>query len=242
MSIDVSVIGLATAAAVGAISFISPCVLPLVPGYLSYVSSGVDPASRRMSDRTRVAWPAAFFILGFTTVFVLLGLGAQALGGIVLRYSVEANLIGGLLVAAFGLLMTGLVRLPFLMRDFRTMGPASISGPSGAYLLGLAFAFGWTPCIGPVLGSILTVSALSAGSGAILLAAYGLGLGVPFLVTAFAFGHFAGQLKRLRYAGHVLNIVAGGVMIVMGILMMTGRLQRIAYWLLECFPSLGTIG
>lgn len=96
------------------------------------------------------------------------------------------------------------------------MGPTSVSGPTGAYLLGLAFAFGWTPCIGPVLGSILTVSALSAGSGAILLAAYGLGLGVPFLVVALTFGHFGGSLKRLRYAGHNLNVGAGSIMIVMG--------------------------
>lgn len=242
MLIEVSAVGLATAVLAGAISFLSPCVLPLVPGYLSFVSSGIDPASTRMIDRMRVAWPALFFVLGFTTVFVMLGLGAQALGGILLRYSFEANLVGGLLVASFGLIMTGLVRLPFLMQEFRTMGPTSVSGPTGAYLLGLAFAFGWTPCIGPVLGSILTVSALSAGSGAILLAAYGLGLGVPFLVVALTFGHFAGSLKRLRYAGHILNVVAGGIMIVMGVLMITGRLQLIAFWLLERFPGLGTIG
>lgn len=242
MLIEMSAVGLATAVVAGAISFVSPCVLPLVPGYLSFVSSGIDPASTRMIDRLRVAWPALFFVLGFTTVFVMLGLGAQALGGLLLRYSFEANLIGGLLVAAFGLIMTGLVRLPFLMQEFRTMGPTSVSGPTGAYLLGLAFAFGWTPCIGPVLGSILTVSALSAGSGAILLAAYGLGLGVPFLVVALTFGHFAGSLKRLRYVGHILNVVAGSIMIVMGVLMMTGRLQLIAFWLLERFPGLGTIG
>jgi cytochrome c-type biogenesis protein len=242
MLIEVSVVGLSTAVLAGAISFVSPCVLPLVPGYLSFVSSGVDPASTRMIDRSRVALSALFFVLGFTTVFVMLGLGAQALGGFLLRYSLEANFIGGLLVAVFGLAMTGLVRLPFLMQEFRTTGPTSVSGPAGAYLLGLSFAFGWTPCIGPVLGSILTVSALSAGSGAVLLAAYGVGLGVPFIVVALTFGHFAGSLKRLRYAGHILNVIAGSIMIVMGVLMMTGRLQLIAFWLLERFPSLGTIG
>lgn len=117
----------------------------------------------------------------------------------------------------------------------------SIAGPEFG-LLGLAFAFGWTPCIGPVLGSILTVSALSAGSGAVLLAAYGLGLGVPFLLAAVLFANMAAALKRLRYAGHILNVAAGGAMIIMGLLMMTGQLQLIAYWRLERFPGLGSIG
>ncbi len=242
MAIEVSTIGLITAALAGAISFVSPCVLPLVPGYLSFVSNGVDPTSTRMGDRLRITWPALWFVAGFTTVFVLLGLGAQVLGGLFLRYSAEANLVGGALVVTFGLLMTGLVKVPFLMQEFRSLGPGSVSGPGSAYLLGLAFAFGWTPCIGPVLGSILTVSALSAGSGAILLAAYGLGLGVPFLLAAVLFGNMAAVLKRLRYAGHFLNVAAGGVMVAMGILMMTGRLQLIAFWLLERFPNLGAIG
>ncbi|MEX0408763.1 cytochrome c biogenesis protein CcdA [Aquibium sp. LZ166] len=242
MAIDVSLVGLLTAVVAGAVSFISPCVLPLVPGYLSFVSSGVDPASTRLADRFRVLWSAMFFIAGFTTIFVLLGLGAQALGGILLRYSFEANLIGGALLIGFGLVMTGLVTFPLLMRDIRASGPQIVSGPAGAYTLGLAFAFGWTPCIGPVLGSILTVTAVSAGSGAVLLAAYGLGLGIPFLVVALAFSSIAGILKRARYAGHILNIVAGSVMIVMGLLMMTGRLTLIAFWLLERFPGLGYIG
>jgi cytochrome c-type biogenesis protein len=240
--IDVSAIGLLTAVAAGAVSFISPCVLPLVPGYLSFVSSGVDPSSTRVADRVRVAWSATFFIAGFTTIFVILGLGAQVLGGMLLRYSFEANLLGGALLIGFGLMMTGLIRLPMLMQDFRSSGPQIVTGPTGAYTLGLAFAFGWTPCIGPVLGSILTVTAVSAGSGALLLAAYGLGLGIPFLVVALAFSSVAGFLKRIRYAGHVLNMVAGGVMIVMGVLMMTGRLTLIAFWLLERFPGLAAIG
>ncbi|SJM33746.1 Cytochrome c biogenesis protein, transmembrane region [Mesorhizobium delmotii] len=242
MSIEVSAIGLVTAALAGAISFVSPCVLPLVPGYLSFVSNGVDPASSRLIDRFRVTWPALCFVTGFTTVFVLLGLGAQALGGLLLRYSAEANLVGGLLVVVFGLMMTGLFKIPFLMREFRSLGPRSVAGPGSAYVLGLAFAFGWTPCIGPVLGSILTVSAMSASSGAVLLAAYGLGLGVPFLLAALLFGNAAAGLKRLRYTGRILNLVAGAVMITMGVLMMTGRLQLIAFWLLERFPRLGSIG
>lgn len=242
MAIDVSAVGLLTAIVAGAISFISPCVLPLVPGYLSFVSSGVDPASKQLADRIRVVWSALFFIAGFSTVFVMLGLGAQAFGGILLRYNVEANLLGGALLVCFGLVMTGMIKIPALLRDFRLPGPQTISGPAGAYTLGLTFAFGWTPCIGPVLGSILTLAAVSAGSGAVLLAAYSVGLGIPFLIVAIAFSSIAAGFKRMRYAGHILNVLAGGIMIAMGILMMTGRLTLIAFWLLERFPGLGYIG
>ena len=242
MAIDVSAVGLLTAIVAGAISFVSPCVLPLVPGYLSFVSSGVDPASRQLGDRIKVVWSALFFIAGFSTVFVLLGLGAQAFGGILLRYNVEANLLGGALLVCFGLVMTGLIKIPALLRELRLPGPQTISGPTGAYTLGLTFAFGWTPCIGPVLGSILTLAAVSAGSGAVLLAAYSVGLGIPFLIVALAFSSIAAGFKRMRYAGHILNILAGSIMIVMGILMMTGRLTLIAFWLLERFPGLGYIG
>ncbi|MFC3643558.1 cytochrome c biogenesis CcdA family protein [Aquibium oceanicum] len=242
MAIDVSAVGLLTAIVAGAISFVSPCVLPLVPGYLSFVSSGVDPASRQLGDRIKVVWSALFFIAGFSTVFVLLGLGAQAFGGILLRYNVEANLLGGALLVCFGLVMTGLIKIPALLRELRLPGPQTISGPTGAYTLGLTFAFGWTPCIGPVLGSILTLAAVSAGSGAVLLAAYSVGLGIPFLIVAVAFSSIAAGFKRMRYAGHILNILAGSIMIVMGILMMTGRLTLIAFWLLERFPGLGYIG
>lgn len=242
MGIDTSAFGLLTASMAGAISFVSPCVLPLVPGYLSFISSGVDPASRRFVDRVQIVWSALFFIAGFSTIFVLLGLGAQVFGGFLLRYSVEANLFGGALLVCFGLVMTGLIRVPALLSDFRLPGPRTVSGPAGAYTLGLTFAFGWTPCIGPVLGSILTLTAVSAGSGAVLLAAYSLGLGIPFLIVAVAFSRIAAGFKRMRYAGHVLNIVAGSIMIAMGLLMMTGRLTLIAFWLLERFPGLGSIG
>lgn len=240
--IEVSVLGLATAAAAGAISFASPCVLPLVPGYLSYVAGGVDPREAGSARRSRLLIPAACFVLGFTTLFVLLGLSAQVLGGILQRYSVEANLIGGALVILFGLAMTGLLRLPMLMADRRWRGPDEIRGPIGAFLLGIAFAFGWTPCIGPVLASILAVTATSAGNGAVLLGVYGLGLGVPFLLVALFFGKAAAALKRMRRAGAALNVGAGTIMIAIGGLMMTGRLTEVAIWLLTTFPALGQIG
>lgn len=237
--IDVSLLGLATAGTAGAISFLSPCVLPLVPGYLSYVAGGAagtigDGRSRQF----HVLGPALLFVLGFTTDFVLLGLSAMALGGFLQRY-----LIGGALVVVFGLAMTGLLPVPVaLMADRRWGGPKQIGGTFGAYLLGIAFGFGWTPCIGPVLASILTVTATSAGNGAVLLGAYGLGLGIPFLLAALFFGSAAVVLKRMRRAGAVLNIGAGAVMVGVGILMMTGRLQVIAIWMLTMFPALGNIG
>jgi cytochrome c-type biogenesis protein len=242
--IDVSLLGLVTAAMAGAISFLSPCVLPLVPGYLSYVAGGVNgDCFDGRSRRFHVLGPALLFVLGFTAVFVLLGLSAMALGGFLQRYQIQANLIGGALVTVFGLAMTGLLRLPaVLMADRRWSGPTQIGGPFGAFLLGIAFAFGWTPCIGPVLASILTVTAASSGNGAVLLGAYGLGVGLPFVLAALFFGNAAVALKRMRRAGAVLNVGAGAVMVGVGILMMTGRLQVIAIWMLTTFAILGSIG
>jgi cytochrome c-type biogenesis protein len=200
------------------VSFLSPCALPLVPGYLSYVAGGLNgTVGNGRTQQRRVFGPALLFVLGFTTVFILLGLSAMVLGGFLQRYQVEANLIGGALVVMFGLAMAGLLRLPVaLMADRRWHVPTQIAGPFGAFLLGIAFAFGWTPCIGPVLASILAVTATSAGNGAVLLGAYGLGLGVPFLLAALLFGSAAVALKRMRRAGAVLNVSAGAVMVAVG--------------------------
>ncbi len=185
---------------------------------------------------------ASSFVAGFTTVFVLLGLGSQALGGLLLHYREEANLVGGALVIIFGLSMIGLVRLQWLLGTYRWRGPNIVQSPTGAYALGVAFAFGWTPCIGPVLASILVVSVSSAASGAILLGAHGLGLGIPFLLTAMFFGAGAASLGKLRQTGRVLNILAGAILVAMGVLMITGQIHLIAGYLLETFPVLGRLG
>jgi len=238
---ELSLAGAFTAAGAGAVSFLSPCVLPLVPAYVSYV------AGRSLTDgRPSRAWMLALslcFVLGFSTVFIALGAAASALGALLLAYRYEANLIGGALVIVFGAFLSGAVRLPALQRDLRWHGVLTGGRPETAYLLGVAFAFGWTPCIGPVLGSILTVTSMSTSAGGMaLLAAYSAGLGAPFILAALATARLSERLRRLRRAGVLLQRASGLVMIVMGIAMVTGRLGDFAIWLLDAFPLLGRIG
>jgi cytochrome c-type biogenesis protein len=245
MDFEISNIGITAAVAAGAVSFLSPCVLPLVPGYVSYIAGnsrrGPEAVAR---DRLGVALLSLCFVLGFSTVFVALGASATALSRLLRAYSYEAGIVGGALVILFGVFMTGLVKLTWLQRDVRYHGNVSGGGPIGAYLLGLAFAFGWTPCIGPILGAILTVSAVSATAtdGIVLLSLYSLGLGIPFLLAAIFTQTLMGSLPRMRRAGRVLQIAAGGIMILMGLAMMTGQMTRFAFWLLERFPAFGSIG
>lgn len=244
--LEISGVGMLTAFVAGAISFLSPCVLPLVPGYVSYVAGQGTAAGGAAAGAA--AWPRALglslcFVLGFSTVFVLLGAGAGALSDLLLTYRAEANLLGGAIVIVFGLFTAGLLSPAWLMRDVRWHGDLPGGGPLSAYLLGLAFGFGWTPCIGPVLGAILTVTATQGGGGGVaLLAVYSLGLGMPFVLAALFTGGFAARLKALGRAGRVLRLAAGGVMVAMGLAMVTGRLTEFAYWLLSTFPALGRIG
>jgi cytochrome c-type biogenesis protein len=242
---DVASVGMATAFIAGVVSFLSPCVLPLVPGYLSYVAAQTTwrhhlSLSRRLSTLA----VAAFFVAGFATVFIAFGAGASAVGRLFARYRYELNLVGGAVVVAFGLLMIGMLRgATWLQRDWR-FHPRIVGGsPLSAYVLGLAFGFGWTPCIGPVLGAILTVSAAATGgAGMALLGAYALGLGVPFLVAALFLDRAAGALRRLRRLGQVLQLGGGLVMVAFGVAMMLGYVSTFALWLLEVFPALGRIG
>lgn len=182
---EISNIGILTAFAAGAISFLSPCVLPLVPGYISYIagtSAGSGEPLRPSGGRLSTMLLSVLFVLGFSTIFVALGASATAISGLLLAYRYETNIVGGAIIIVFGVFTTGLVRLPWMERDVRFHGKVRGGRPLGAYLLGLAFGFGWTPCIGPVLGAILTVSALSAtaSDGIALLSIYSIGLGLPF--------------------------------------------------------------
>ncbi|HEY9568569.1 MAG TPA: cytochrome c biogenesis protein CcdA [Thalassobaculum sp.] len=244
---EISNIGLLTAFAAGVISFLSPCVLPLVPGYVSYVAGGTVSAG---GGAAAVRLPAIglglglCFVLGFATVFVVLGASATALGQLLLAYRYELNIAGGAIVILFGLFLIGAVRPTWMMRDMRFHTAMPGGRPTSAYVLGVAFAFGWTPCIGPVLGAILTVGAASAtvGGGVALLAVYAAGLGVPFLLAATFTGALAGRLRAIGRYGRMLQVLAGAVMVLMGVSMISGHLTVFSYWLLEAFPALATIG
>lgn len=244
---EISAIALATAFGAGIVSFLSPCVLPLVPGYVSYVAG--DRISRGRYEgntawRLSALWLSFCFVLGFSTVFITLGAGATGIGKLLLHYKNEANMLGGALVMIFGLFMTGLLKLPWLQRDLRFHGSIRGARPAGAYLIGLAFAFGWTPCIGPVLGVILTLSAATAtvSSGVAMLGVYSLGLGIPFMATAMFTDAFLAWRKSIARIGRPLQIGAGAVMVTMGFAMITGQLTLLALWLLKTFPDLAVIG
>ena len=244
---DLSTMALVTALGAGIISFLSPCVLPLVPGYMSYVAGGSlaqDGRPRGRARRLSALGLSFCFVAGFSTVFIVLGAGATSLGQLLLRYRYEANIVGGLIVIFFGLLIVGALKFPWLQRDLRFHGEIKGARPLGAYVIGLAFAFGWTPCIGPVLGGILAIGAVTAtvGSGMVLLGAYSLGLGVPFVATALFTDALLGRLQSMRRIGRWLHFGAGVGMILMGVAMITGMLSTFGFWLLKTFPVFGTIG
>ncbi len=244
---ELSNIGILSAFLAGVISFLSPCVLPLVPGYVCYVagrSTFASPSGEITVTRSTTLGLSLCFVLGFTTVFVILGASASALGQLLLSYRFELNIVGGGIVTLFGLFMLGTIRPSWMMREARFHLDLPGGRTVSAYVLGLAFAFGWTPCIGPILGAILTVGAASTtlADGIALLTIYSLGLGVPFLLAALFTDTLAVRLKTFGRIGKGLRIVAAVIMIVMGIAMMTGYLSAFAFWLLATFPILSAIG
>lgn len=243
---DLSPIGILIAFAAGVISFLSPCVLPLVPGYVSYIAGGSledltenPSASRRM----RAIYLSLFFVLGFSLVFILLGASASAVGEFLLSNKRLFENIAGAVIIVFGLYLMGLLKIPFMSREMRFVSRAAGGHPASAALLGTAFAFGWTPCIGPVLGGILTMSANTneVGAGMVLLAFYSLGLGLPFLLAAAFTGFFLNSMKTMRRVSRPFQIFAGTIMVLMGIALITGYLTSLAYWLLELVPGLATL-
>ena len=259
MAID---IGYMSAVGAGALSFLSPCVLPLVPPYLCYmagvsiddfrgeaVAAGGGTAAFRAVPaptpaRLALAGAAVAFVLGFSTVFVALGAGASSIGGLLRAYQQELAMVAGVLIIAMGLNFLGIIRIPLLSREARFQGAGKPANALGAYLMGLAFAFGWTPCIGPVLGPILTLAGGrdTVGEGAMLLAAYSLGLGIPFILAALFSGAFMRFLGRFRVHLGRVEKVMGGLLVLAGILFLTGGVQTAAYWLLETFPGLAALG
>jgi len=233
----------------GLVSFLSPCVLPLVPPYLCFLGgttieelAGEETVAEGVYSRVVLA--ALFFVLGFTTVFIALGATATILGQLVAENLAILAKIAGVVIILLGLHFLGIFKISFLDREARYHAEARPAGLIGAYLIGLAFAFGWTPCIGPVLAAILFVAASeeSIWQGISLLAVYSLGLGIPFVAAALAVRPFLGFLKRFRrYLGTVERVM-GGLLVVTGILFVTGSMSTIAYWMLELFPGFGTIG
>jgi cytochrome c-type biogenesis protein len=239
--VDLSLIGIVTAFAAGVISFLSPCVLPLVPGYVSFVAgSSLEDLRDGQAPRGQALLLALTFVLGFSVVFVSLGAGATYLGGLLLTYKYELGIVAGVIVTLFGLHMLGLTPLSVMNSEARFHLDVPGGRTISAFLLGIAFAFGWTPCIGPVLGAILAMSASTAdvSKGIMLLTIYSIGLGVPFLMAALFTGTLLKGMRSLGRIGRRLQQAAGLLLVVMGLLMVTGRLETIAYWLLETFPAL----
>src|SRR5690606_6214339 len=239
------------AAGGGLISFLSPCVLPLVPAYLCLVAgtsleelTAEGEGARRKGVNWRVVVTAFIFVLGFSTVFILLGASASYINRLVVSHLDILSKIAGGIIILFGIHMTGLVRIPLLYREARFNTIDKPQNWFGPYVIGLAFGFGWTPCIGPVLGTILAIAASdsSLGYGVSLLGIYSLGLGIPFILAAFALNGFLGFARRFRRYFRLVEVGTGLILIVTGLLIFTGRCQLLAYWFLETFPGLATLG
>ncbi|MFC5385748.1 cytochrome c biogenesis CcdA family protein [Aquamicrobium segne] len=244
-------IGYASAVVAGALSFLSPCVLPLVPPYLCYMAGvsvddfrGDATVAAKAGARTPLIIASLAFVLGFSTVFIALGAGASTIGRLLRVWQEQLAFGAGILIIIMGLNFLGLIRIPLLSREARFQGEGKPASAIAAYVMGLAFAFGWTPCIGPVLGPILTLAGgrETIGEGALLLAAYSLGLGIPFLIAALFSGAFMRFLGRFRvHLGRVEKVI-GGLLVIAGVFFLTGGVQTVAFWLLETFPVLGRLG
>src|SRR3981081_1425256 len=244
MASDVSIFAALVA---GLLSFLSPCVLPLVPPYLVAVAGA---ARARCADaeagpqvRRETVLAALLFVCGFSTVFIAFGASASALGALVQAYSAELATVAGIVIILMGLHFLGLPRLALMMREKR-WGMAKPVGLWGAYVMGLCFAFGWTPCIGPILAAILAVAASkqTVAKGASLLAVYSAGLGIPFLIAAFAIEPFAAFIANFRDRLAAVEKAMGALLVLTGIAFLTGFVTEASFWLLEWFPALGKIG
>ncbi len=229
----------------GVLSFLSPCVLPIIPPYLAYMGgiSMSELTDTRASRRPAVI-ASVFFVLGLSTVFLLLGFTASAFGRFFLQNQVVFGRIAGGLIVVFGLHFLGVFRIPLLMREARLDAGDRGGSSFGAYVLGLAFAFGWTPCIGPILGAILSMSAQedSIGRGTFLMAVYAIGLGAPFILSAVFINRAAGLMNRMKRHMGLIEKTMGALLVLVGVTMATGAFSRFSWWLLENVPALGGIG
>jgi len=246
-------VSLLAAFGAGLLSFISPCVLPLIPGYLSYISGlsldemrGVPAAgggtavavARPAGVRRQVVLSSLAFIVGFSLVFVSLGAAASAIGQFLAQRQALFNRIAGAVIVIFGLHTMGVLRIEWLYQEKRVHTSRKPAGFIGAGLVGVAFAFGWTPCIGPILAGILALagSQETVAKGVRLLAVYSLGLGVPFLATALMIDRFFSAMGRIRRYYHTIEIVSGALLVVIGLLIFTNKFTVIAKWLTPYLP------
>src|SRR6476661_7915797 len=230
----------------GVLSFISPCVLPLIPGYLSYISGLTldemqgtgDSAMSFGAARRRVLAASIFFILGFSFVFICFGAAASVLGQYMLEKQRLLAKIAAVIVILFGLHTMGVLRIGWLYSEKRVQVERKPTTLFGAFFVGLAFAFGWTPCIGPILGGILAIagSKNSVTEGVTLLAVYSLGLGIPFLITSLAINQFFAAVKRIRKYYHAIELTSGALLVVIGLLIVTGQLTIITRLLQPYLP------
>jgi cytochrome c-type biogenesis protein len=229
----------------GLLSFASPCVLPLVPAYLCFLGGvSLDRLEAEDAPKGRVIAAAAAFVLGFATVFVALGASASAVGEVLAANLRWLSVVAGSAIVLLGLHYSGLLRLGWLLADRRLQVARKPPGLGGAYVIGLAFAFGWTPCVGPILAAILMLAAgrSSLGQGIGMLAAYAAGLGLPFLAAGWAMGPFLAWSRRFRRHVRLVEVAVGGLLAVTGVLILSGGMADIGNWLLEAFPLLGDAG
>jgi cytochrome c-type biogenesis protein len=232
----------------GIVSFVSPCVLPIVPGYLSFIS-GINVAQLRDAETPRglarrVAVTSIAFVLGFSTVFVALGAAATYVGYLLQQYKRTLGVVGGVVIIILGLHTAGIMPIKFLLYEKKADVKSKPLGLLGAYVVGLAFAFGWTPCIGPILGAILLYASQqqTVGEGVLLLAAYSAGLGIPFILSGLAINGFFAAFSRLRRHMKIVEYVAGAMLVGVGLLLVTGRLTALAGFFSKMFPGLTKIG
>jgi cytochrome c-type biogenesis protein len=232
----------------GLLSFVSPCILPIVPPYLAWLAGvsfdelkDTEPGA---AQKRRVVIAALAFVLGFATVFIALGATASVVGRTIAQYFDTLSVVAGIIIIVMGLHFLGVFRIGMLYREARVQVARKPAGMVGAYVIGLAFAFGWTPCVGPVLAAILFIAGSegSAAQGALLLAAYSLGIGIPFVLAAVFASRFLGWAARFKRHMHKVEMAMGALLVATGILFITGQMATISFWLLETFPIFQTIG
>ena len=236
------IIKLAFAFGAGFISFLTPCVLPIIPGYISYITG--KNLSEIERDKTIVLYKTILFSLGFSLVFIALGVTASAIGNILLFLSNELRIAAGIIIILFSLQMLGILNFQFLNQEKRVDTKGYKDNYIFPFVVGAAFAFGWTPCIGPVLGSILALSATEAtiAKGIFLLSFYSLGLAVPFILSGYFMSVFLQSKKGVgKYYGRITK-AGGGILLITGLLIVTNQIQVISYYILTTFPFFSTFG